>query len=323
MRLSHDILMADAGASGFRPEILEKSELLLSLLQGVADDSFLGPRLVLKGGTALNLFVFDVPRLSLDADVNYIGAADVATMEAERPLVEAAIRSICQHEGFRIGRTPDKHAGGKWHLAYGSALGGNAELQLDVNFMLRVPLWPVVARDSRILGHAGAHHVPVLDVNELAAGKLAALLSRHASRDLFDAHQLLASDLLDAERLRIAFVVYGGANRLDWRTVAIRDVLFEAHELRDQLIPVLQRSGKMEGVSDSFAERLLDETRAMLVAVLPLRERELAFLESLVGEGIVDASLLTDDPVLRQRIQAQPGLHWKVLNVRKNLGLDM
>jgi hypothetical protein len=313
--------MADAGSTGFRPEILEKCELLLSLLQGLVDDPFLGPRLVLKGGTALNLFVFDAPRLSLDVDVNYVGAADVGTMETERPLVEAAIRSVCQREGFRIGRTPDKHAGGKWHLAYASALGSSAELQLDVNFMLRVPLWPVVARDSRTLGHAGAHHVPVLDVNELAAGKLAALLSRHASRDLFDAHQVLVSDLLDPELLRIAFVVYGAANRVDWRTVAIRDVFFEGRELRDQLIPVLHRSGRTEGVSDSFAERLLDETRAMLTTVLPLRERELAFLESLLGDGIVDASLLTDEPVLRERIQAQPGLHWKALNVRKMLGL--
>jgi len=47
--------MADAGATGFRPEILEKCELLLSLLQGLVDDPFLGPRLVLKGGTALNV----------------------------------------------------------------------------------------------------------------------------------------------------------------------------------------------------------------------------------------------------------------------------
>ena len=80
MRLSYDILMADAGSTGFRPEILEKSELLLGLLQNLADDPFLGSRLVLKGGTALNLFLFDVPRLSLDADLNYIGSADVATL---------------------------------------------------------------------------------------------------------------------------------------------------------------------------------------------------------------------------------------------------
>ena len=49
MRLSRDVLMADVGTSGFRAEILEKCELLLSLLQGLADDPFLGPRLALKG----------------------------------------------------------------------------------------------------------------------------------------------------------------------------------------------------------------------------------------------------------------------------------
>jgi hypothetical protein len=103
--------------------------------------------------------------------------------------------------------------------------------------------------------------------------------------------------------------------------VAIRDIFFEGRELRDQLIPVLEQSGGIEHVRNSFAEHLLDETRAMLTTVLPLRERELTFLESLLGDGIVDASLLTDEPVLRERIQAQPGLHWKALNVRKMLGL--
>ncbi|MFN2188831.1 MAG: nucleotidyl transferase AbiEii/AbiGii toxin family protein, partial [Candidatus Promineifilaceae bacterium] len=36
----------------------------------------MGPRVALKGGTTLNLFVFDVPQLSVDIDVNYVGAAD-------------------------------------------------------------------------------------------------------------------------------------------------------------------------------------------------------------------------------------------------------
>lgn len=317
MRLSYDILMADAGSTGFRPEILEKSELLLDLLQNLVDDPFLGSRLVLKGGTALNLFVFDVPRLSLDADLNYIGSADMATMEAERPQLEAAIRSVCHREGFDIRRVPDKHAGGKWHLGYTSALGGGAELQLDVNFMLRVPLWPVATWDSRSLGHSAAHHVQVLDINELAAGKLAALLSRHTSRDLYDVHQLLVSGLLDPERLRAAFVVYGGVNRTDWRRVGVNDVVFDGHELRDELIPVLRRSGETERVNDALVKRLVDETREMLSVVLPLREREVAFLESLLGKGVVDASLLTDDQVLKERVQVQPGLQWKALNVRK------
>ena len=47
-------------------------------------------RLVLKGGTALNLFLFDLPRLSVDIDVNYIGSADRDVMLEERPTVDRA-----------------------------------------------------------------------------------------------------------------------------------------------------------------------------------------------------------------------------------------
>jgi hypothetical protein len=321
MRLSYDILMADASATGFRPEILEKSELLLDLLQNLVEDPFLGSRLALKGGTALNLFVFNVPRLSLDADLNYIGSADVTIMETERPRLEAAIRSVCRREGFDMHKVPDKHAGGKWHLRYMSALGGGAELQLDVNFMLRVPLWPVAIWDSRPLGHSTAHRVQVLDINELAAGKLAALFSRHVSRDLFDVHQLLASGLLDPERLRVAFVVYGGANRVDWRSIGLNHIAFEGRELRDQLIPVLRPSDGTGRLGDTFAKRLVDETKELLSVVLPFRERELAFLEALLSKGIVDAPLLTDDEALGERVQAQPGLQWKALNVRHSQGV--
>ncbi len=49
----------------------------------------------MKGGTALNLFVFDVPRLSVDIGVNYVGAADRATMTAERPKLDAALEQDC------------------------------------------------------------------------------------------------------------------------------------------------------------------------------------------------------------------------------------
>jgi hypothetical protein len=74
----------------------------------------------LKGGTALNLFRFEVPRLSVDIDLNYVGAVDRETMLAERPKVEEAIRAVCAREGFAIRRLPQEHAGGKWTLRYES-----------------------------------------------------------------------------------------------------------------------------------------------------------------------------------------------------------
>ena len=63
-------------------------------------------RLVLKGGTALNLFLFDLPRLSVDIDLNYIGAVDRATMLQEKPKLEQAVQAVCgglvsRSNGFR------------------------------------------------------------------------------------------------------------------------------------------------------------------------------------------------------------------------------
>lgn len=62
--LSEADLQREAAATGFRVEALEKVVRLLELLEGFRSHPFLKPRLVLKGGTAINLFVFDVPRVT-------------------------------------------------------------------------------------------------------------------------------------------------------------------------------------------------------------------------------------------------------------------
>jgi hypothetical protein len=112
---------------------------------------------------------------------------------------------------------PSEHAGAKWRLTYVASAGGSGNLELDVNFMLRPSLWAPKIAQCFAVGSFKAAPVPVLDPHELAAGKLAALLARSANRDIFDAHRLLGASDLDRERLRLAFVVYGGINRKDWR----------------------------------------------------------------------------------------------------------
>ena len=63
MRVSPERLTAEAEATGFQPELLEKTFHLLGLLNAINSHPFLrSGKLALKGGTALNLFVFDVPK---------------------------------------------------------------------------------------------------------------------------------------------------------------------------------------------------------------------------------------------------------------------
>jgi predicted nucleotidyltransferase component of viral defense system len=317
VRISPEMLTAQAETTGFRPDMLEKVGLLLQLLDAVRSHPFLKDKLVLKGGTALNLFIFDVPRLSIDIDLNYVGAVDRETMLAERPKVEEALQAVFSREGFMVRRVPAEHAGGKWQLRYPSIGGQGGNLELDVNFMFRIPLWPVKNMDSRQLGIWQAIGIHVVDVHELAAGKLSALMSRRQARDLFDCSNLFRLDDLDRERLRLAFVVYGAMSRRDWRTVATSDVDFDIADLEQRLIPTLRASGVESIRKDHFGRDLVEDCRNFLAGLLPFTDAEMEFLNRVLDKGEIGPELLTDDEDLQDRIRRHPLLEWKALNVRE------
>jgi predicted nucleotidyltransferase component of viral defense system len=111
MKISLQRLSAEAEATGFRPDMLEKVAHLLNLLDAIRSHPFLKGKLVLKGGTALNLFVFDVPRLSVDIDLNYVGAEDRENMLAERPKIDKAIQAVFSREGFAVRRRRQEEPG--------------------------------------------------------------------------------------------------------------------------------------------------------------------------------------------------------------------
>lgn len=322
VRISAERVGELTAETGFRAEIVEKVAQLFAILEELGEHEYLKDRLVLKGGTALNLFVFDVPRLSVDIDLNYVGSADIEAMLSERPDVEKAVTAVCGRLEFGIQRMPEEHAGGKWRLRYQTSATQGASLEMDLNFMLRQPLWSPQRLDSRPLGIYGVDGFPVLDIHELASGKLAALLSRHAGRDLFDAHMLLTGEMLDAEKLRLAFVVYGAMNRRDWRTVSVGDVGFESQELREMLLPVLRTEFLASvGDFDAWAKRLADECRSALEVVLPLRDSEREFLDCILDRGEIVPTLLTSDAEIAGRIALQPLLAWKAKHVRQHKGL--
>lgn len=319
--MSVERLEAESRATGFRVEMLEKVARLMGVLEGVRAHPFLRDRLALKGGTALNLFIFDVPRLSIDIDLNYLGTGDREQMMDERPKVERALEAVFSRENLQVRAMPVEHAGGKWWLRYESSRGRGGALEVDVNFMYRLPLWQPRRLDSRLVGRWRVKDVLVMDIHELVAGKLCALLARQRARDLFDSHQLLSLDGLDPARLRIAFVVYGAMSRRDWRQVSIEDVGMDPAELANQLLPVL-RHGALKGTAETakYGPMLVEGCQRLLSVVLPLTDKERAFLDLLLDRGQVDASLLTSDESLRERVRGQPLLRWKSLNVRRRAG---
>ncbi len=324
MKLTREEVSRIAAATGYMAEPVEKVLRLIGLLGTMNQHPALKGRLALKGGTALNLFGRGpIQRLSVDIDLNCVGARDVERMRAERPRVEAAVEAVCSREGLAARRVPTEHAGGKWRLGYATTDGRTGNLEVDLNFLHRVPLWPLVLRDSLPLGDRAVTTIPVLDLHEVAAGKLVALLSRTASRDVFDARPLLADQGLGDGRLRVAFIVYGSASRRDWREVAPDDVRVDAREVRSQLLPVLHRgSAPAPDVVDAWTRSLVEDCRRGLGRVLPLSPEESEFVRCVNEEGEIRAELLTDDYELRDRIRSQPALRWKVENVRRHRGID-
>lgn len=320
MKISKELLVKESSQTGFRIEILEKVWYLMNVLEGINSHPFLQDRLVLKGGTALNLFVFNLPRLSVDIDLNYVGLPSREGMISERPAIEKTMEAVFQRENLMIRRIPGKHAGGKWQLKYQSVLGNQGNLEVDLNFMFRIPLWEIQKYSSKLVGHHQVHEIRILDFHELAAGKLTALFARNATRDLFDAHHLLTKIDFNKEQLRLAFILYVGMSSIkNPQGISPESLLFDESDYRRQLLPLL-RNIQDEKNQQSWKEIKFQECKKALELLLPFTNQEKEFLELLVEKGEVRPSLLTDIHNMQSKIEKLPLLLWKASLVNATSG---
>lgn len=321
MILSKQKLLQEAKNTGFRAEILEKVLLLMQLLSEFEFYPQIQNKLALKGGTALNLFYFDLPRLSVDIDLNYIGSAYRGIMLKEQEVIQKTMISICQKQGFYLDRNPKVHAGGKMIWRYPSVITQTGNLEIDLNYMFRTPLWPIEFKSSCTVASTQIHNIPVLNLHELSAGKLCALIDRHTGRDLFDTYHLLTQTTLDDKKLRLALVVYAGISRKnDLRKINADHIIFNLDELRNRLIPLLSQHtlNKIDSVK-LWAEQLAIACRQAFHRFLPLVENEIEFLTRLLDFGEINASLLCNDVVQIENINNHPALKWSAENTKKQI----
>lgn len=314
MLSSKEQLMSHARKSGYKPEILEKVYRLLDVFQQIMSVPFLQEHLVLKGGTALNLFCFDrLPRLSVDIDFNYIGTLDRTKMLDEKPIIMDALEQIMLQNQFERHRAPMMHAGGKMIWFYPSLLGQRGSLEIDINFMYRQPLFPVVLKSPNIQEYK---HIqgPVLDIHELAAGKLSALFDRNASRDWFDAHYLLTKMPLEKQKLRFAFVTYLAMTKIDLSHITPEKIDFNLTDLRNRLVPVMHQLSISKNTRElkEWAVTRIQELREQLAQLLPLDADAMTFINKIRNEGIVLPELITGDSELAKKVLSHPAINWAV-----------
>lgn len=179
-------------------------QLLVDVLPAVAVET----RFALKGGTAINLFEHDLPRLSVDIDLTWIPVGEFANDARDMAAALEGIGACLAAPPLRLTVRPSSANGapGINRLIVGR---GASRIQIETTPVMRGTVHPV--REMRVREGVekdfGFASIQVLDFADLYAGKLAAALSRQHPRDLIDVGLLLDTRGLD-ERLWRTFLVY-------------------------------------------------------------------------------------------------------------------
>ena len=178
--------------------------LLIRVLPLVAQEQVFA----LKGGTAINLFIRDLPRLSVDIDLTYLPVAGRPESLAD---IGAAMKRIAGRVSAEL---PESRA----HEAVLKNEGVVNKLFVrERDVQVKIEVTPVTrgcvygperkAVSPRVEAEFGFAETQLVSFADLYAGKLVAALDRQHPRDLFDVRDLLATEGIDGT-LRTAFVIY-------------------------------------------------------------------------------------------------------------------
>ncbi|MET0061814.1 MAG: nucleotidyl transferase AbiEii/AbiGii toxin family protein [Candidatus Thiodiazotropha endolucinida] len=253
----------------------------------------------LKGGTAINLFHYDMPRLSVDIDLTFLPITDrdtalteitegLATIgeEIQRTIPQVQIRSIGTDAPKLQITTPQ------------------ARIKVEPSMISRGTLFPPIERDLCQAAQDEYElfvHVQRLATGDLYGSKLCAALDRQDPRDLFDIKQLLDAGKI-SDNIRRAFVVYLAGHHRPM-----------AELLSPKRVPIKQLNTHHFAGMTAHAIGLdeLEATREQLFAwvLTALSENERKFLLS-IKQGEPDWSLMPFD-----HIQQLPAIQWKLHNV--------
>jgi predicted nucleotidyltransferase component of viral defense system len=264
----------------------------------LVDDTF-----ALKGGTAINLFVRDMPRLSVDLDLvfpDYTLPRDEALKRINDVIRESVAR--LRKQGFQTHAPASADAGETKLLVRQGAI----EVKVEVNFVMRGTVHParkaLLTQNARDTLQADLD-IPVVSLEDVYGGKLVAAMDRQHPRDLFDVMQLFAHEGITAG-IRRAFVVY-----LLSHNRPVHEVLFPS--LRD--------------IRQEFEHNFTGMTAEPigLDALLTVRERMVRELQQglTADERKFLLSLVAAEPDWKllgvPHLEQLPGVRWKLQNLQR------
>lgn len=274
-------------------------ELLMRTLPHVAHEQCFA----LKGGTAINLFIRDMPRLSVDIDLTYLPVNDRAQALWE---IDLALKRIGQRvreaeDGVQVtGSAPNTQREINKLVI---RTRDRVQIKVEVTPVLRGCVYEpeMMGVSKKVEGTFGYAEINVLSFADLYAGKIMAALDRQHPRDLFDVHHLLNNEGINDE-LRRAIIVY---------------LISHDHSPHSLLNPVLQDIShdyvqSFVGMTSGTVEvDMLLDARAQLIAdvVGNMPEHHKTFLQSFYSRK-PDWDLLGLDGV-----EHLPAVKWRELNL--------
>jgi len=283
-------------AESYRKQV----ELLLHVLPYVAEVECF----VLKGGTAINLFHDNMPRLSVDIDLTYVPMEDRKTAMAGITAGLDRIKEALAKSGRAIETTIAPQSDGQESKLL--CRSADAQIKVEVNTTIRGCLQPpenkpVVRAVQEEFGLFAA--INVVARGELYGGKICAALDRQHPRDLFDVHQLFEKSGI-TEDIKLGFIaMLAGHNR------PVHEMLNPNYQDQRQLF-----ESRFEGMTlapftyDDFEatrERLIGDINAVL------SEQDRQFLMGLTA-GEPDWSLY---PIAG--LEHMSAIKWKLLNIQR------
>jgi predicted nucleotidyltransferase component of viral defense system len=279
----------------------KQAQLMLRIIPHVAAENCFA----LKGGTAINLFLRDMPRLSVDIDLTYLPLEPRQTalqnMESALERIAEAVRSTVPRATVQASRSR-----GAPHISKLFVRTAEASIKIEPNQVLRGAIFPSQERELSAAAEALFElsvTARTLSVADLYGGKLCAALDRQHPRDLFDI-KLLLEDQGITHDIRRAFVIYLASHERPM------------HELLNPRRKDVRRIYENEFVgmmTDPVDYDALVETREAMIDILrqTLTEKEKRFLVSL-KQGQPEWELMAIDG-----IELLPAIQWKWMNIRK------
>lgn len=274
-------------------------QLLLRVLPFVAQE----PCFALKGGTAINLFIRDFPRLSVDIDLVFLPST--TRQQALESIKQALDRISSNISQSLVGTRVTKSYQDKADALRLTVQQNGVSIQIELSPVLRGTVFPVqlLGVCEPVEDEFGFAEVQVVSLADLYAGKLCAAFDRQHPRDFFDVLLLLENEGI-TEQVRQAFLAY---------------LFSHPRPLEELLAP------RWKDIQSQYLGEFSGMTRRN-VTVDELKQAAISAHQLILngftdGEKELIVSIYTSKPQWDnspiRHIQNLPAVNWKLINIAK------